>query len=91
MQKPAQENYGPALYRLALIYSSGEGVPRNYMEAYKWAVLVHAQGSFIEEASALLDFLETELPPSKIKEAQQEATRFHRSITRNLEETFGCY
>jgi len=37
LHKSAQEgNYAPAQYQLAILYSIGEGVPRNYKEGMKW-------------------------------------------------------
>ncbi len=37
LHKAAQEgNYPPAQYQLAILYSIGEGVPRNYKEGMKW-------------------------------------------------------
>ncbi len=81
LEKSAQKGYGPAQYKLGYLYCSGEeGVPRNYMKGYRWTSLAGAQGVNTSETNALLEIIEERLPPSKIMEAQNEATKDYLSL-----------
>lgn len=88
LEKSAQGGSEIAQYKLTRVYFLGNGAPRSYMEAYKWGILAKAQGVFVDEVEAILNEIEKRLPPSKIIEAQHEATRYHRFSTKNLKE---CY
>ncbi len=50
------------------MYALGTGVPKDYVEAYKWGNLAAANGN--EKGAKLRDMLEKEMTPSQIEKAQ---------------------
>jgi hypothetical protein len=70
----ARENDADSLYNLGLIYSTGQGVPVNYIEAHKWFNLAALRGS-----AAARDWradLAREMSPADIAEAQRQAREY---------------
>ena len=43
-RKAAEQNYAAAQYNLGFCYDNGEGVAKDYVEAYKWLLLAARQG-----------------------------------------------
>ena len=67
----AEQRVASAQYNLGLMFFKGQGVPRNYVRAYMWASLAAAQG--VEESAKGVEFLEKEMAPAQIAEAQRLA------------------
>jgi uncharacterized protein len=57
--------------RLGLMYERGDGVQRDYVQAYMWYILGAANGS--ERGIALRDTLAKQMTPEQIDEAQKLA------------------
>ena len=54
------------------MYANGKGVPRDYVQAYKWYNLAAAQGNAISgTASLVVEELEEKMTPEKIAEAKR--------------------
>lgn len=62
---------GDALYRLGIMYSTGQGVPRDNVAAHKWFNLAAMAGS--EEARTWRKQLAEEMSATEIAEAQRQA------------------
>lgn len=60
-----------ALYRLGLCYSSGHGVPLDYIEAHKWLNIAAVRGS--DDAKRLRRELAADMTREQIAEAQRQA------------------
>lgn len=69
-----------AQYNIGRAISIGEGVPQDYVEAYKWLNLAAAQG--LDKAVTLRDALRPLLSSEQLTEAQRASTnwRSHRHI-----------
>lgn len=67
------ENTGTAdaLYNLGMLYSTGQGVQLDYVQAHKWFNLAAMQGS--EEAKSKRAELAAEMSGNEIAVAQREA------------------
>lgn len=63
-----------AQYRLGLLYSTGMGVPLDYVMAHKWLNLAAQQG--YEEAKRLRVELASEMTREEIAEAQRLARQW---------------
>jgi uncharacterized protein len=67
----AEQNHAEAQCHLGVCYQLGNGVAKDHIEAYKWWLLVDAQGD--EMAKQYRRGLEKELTPEQIAEAQKLA------------------
>jgi len=67
----AQQGSPEALYALGLVYSTGQGVPLDYVEAHKWFNLAAMRGN--EEARACRAQLAQDMTAVEIAEAQRQA------------------
>jgi TPR repeat protein len=64
-RKAAEQGFPEAQYGLGVCYANGDGVPKNYMEAYKWMNLGLAQnfelaGGHVEKAKNLFPSLKAD-------------------------------
>ena len=76
-EKLAKENSGPAQLALSTMYHKGEGVIKNYVQAYKWLTL--AKSHITDEdkdVDQLLNKLESQMTKTQIAEAQKLASQF---------------
>ena len=60
-----------AMYRLGIMYSTGQGVPRDNIEAHKWFNLAALAGSL--EAKTWRGELAQEMTSNDVAEAQRQA------------------
>jgi TPR repeat protein len=67
----ADQGYAPAQLNLAIMFTNGQGVPQNYVVAFKLFSLSAAQGN--REAVKGRDFIERLMTPAQISEAQKLA------------------
>ncbi len=67
----AETGTSEALYNLGLMYSNGEGVQPDYIEAHKWFNLAAMKGSI--EARTWRSELAQEMTASQVAEAQRQA------------------
>lgn len=67
----AEQGRVDALYNLGLVYSTGQGVPVNLIEAHKWFNLAAMRGS--PDARECRASLAQEMNPEQIAEAQRQA------------------
>jgi len=81
-RKAAEQGYAKAQSSLGGLYFLGDGVPRNYIEAYKWFALGMAQGN--EVAKQGVSVLENSmLTAEQISEGQRLAREFkpHKELS----------
>ena len=71
IREPQKKGSATAQRGLALCYLKGRGVPQNFVEAYKFAILAAAKG--LEETLELRDAIKDTLSPSQIEEGQLRA------------------
>jgi len=67
----AEKGRADALYDLGLFYSTGQGVPRDYVAAHKWFNLAAIQG--IQRAAVDRQELANEMSPAEVAQAQRQA------------------
>jgi TPR repeat protein len=80
-QRAADQSHAEAQCLLSICYGTGEGVPRNYVQAYKWASLASAHG--LETAKPILSGLEQYgMTAEQIAEGQRLAREFKPTVAR---------
>ena len=67
----ADQGDANAQFNLGVRYDNGEGVPRNYVNAYMWFNLAAAQG--YQDAEKNRDLVKQRMTPAQIIEAQELA------------------
>lgn len=67
----AERGHVDALYNLGLLYSTGQGVPVDYVTAHKWFNLAAMKGN--SQARECRAELALDMSPSEIAEAQRQA------------------
>lgn len=70
----AEHGNAEGQFNLGDIYRHGEGVSRDYVEAYKWANLAAANGS--DNGRKLREELAKEMTPQQITEAKRLSSEF---------------
>jgi S1-C subfamily serine protease len=73
-RKAAEQNDAPAQYLLGRSYAEGQGVPKDYVEAYRWCLLASAKG--YEDAKSVVSWLEDRMTREQIAEGQRLARNF---------------
>ena len=68
-RKAAEQGVPHAEFAMAVYYADGEGVPQDFVEAYKWTALAAAHG--VKEAAAFQPILEKKLAPEQKTKAQE--------------------
>lgn len=63
-----------AQYNIGLMYLKGEGVPQNYVQAYKWISIARAKGD--RDAINILPGIAGKMTKEQIAEAQRSAAIF---------------
>jgi hypothetical protein len=71
-RKAAEHNLGSAQNSLGACYLLGEGVDKDYVEAYKWKLLAAGQGD--EDARKIVKLLEDRMTREQIAEGQNRAS-----------------
>ena len=75
-QKAAEQNGTAAQIDLGMMYYRGQGVPRDYVQAYMWAIVATSNspsGRYREVAAKNRDIIATRMSPVQIEEAQRLA------------------
>jgi hypothetical protein len=72
-QKAALQGHVSAQYLLGLCYLHGQGIPKNWPEAYKWALLAGAKEPRFRESIPRIERL---LTPNERAEGQRLAKEF---------------
>ncbi len=65
-----------AQFSLGVMYSKGQGVPQDYVQAHMWVNLAAAQG--LEAARNNRDLASKQMPPAQLAEAQRLAREWKR-------------
>jgi S1-C subfamily serine protease len=73
-RRAAAQGNVAAQNNLGVMYAKGQGVPQDYVEAYKWYNLAAAQG--LSDAIDNRDEIASDMTPEQIAEAQQLAREF---------------
>ncbi len=74
--------------QLGKMYSEGEGVPQNYVEAYKWLILAAVEGeeSLTKHYVEARDALRLKMSPQQVTEAQKLAKEFKNKLDNSATE-----
>lgn len=75
-RRAAEQDLADAQFNLGVMYTEGEGVPENYIEAYKWLSLSRGQGEWDEEQAQFWDELRSLMTPAQIAGAQRLAAEW---------------
>ena len=67
----AEQGDASAQYNLGLLYTNGQGVPQDFVQAYKWYYLASASGDKV--STQLREYLAKKMTPTQIVEAQELA------------------
>jgi TPR repeat protein len=75
-RKAADQGYAQAQNKLGLLYYDGNGVPKNYVQAYKWFDLAASKYETSESlrpeaAIQNRDRVAAKMTPSEVEEAQR--------------------
>ena len=75
MSAAAEQGHAAAQHSLGLMYAKGRGVPRDYVEAYKWFNLaVEDNDEMLKDAAVYnRDLVASKMTPAQIAEAQRLA------------------
>ena len=68
-QQSADQGSATAQFNVGTMYANGQGVPQNYVLAYKWFSLSAAQG--YTDAVKGRDFITARMTPAEVNEAQK--------------------
>jgi len=72
--KAAKQGHARSQRNLGLLHCTGEGVPLDYIEAYKWMILAVANGD--EDARKSKDHFRGQMTFDQIEKAQHRARKF---------------
>jgi TPR repeat protein/putative methionine-R-sulfoxide reductase with GAF domain len=72
--KAAEQGYIPAESKLGSFYYNGRGVPQNFYQAYRWAVLARASGD--DTSKTLVPLVARHLTPEQIASIEMDANRW---------------
>ena len=80
-RKSAEQGHSTAQYNLGVCYAVGNGVPKDYVQAYKWFSLASASGQTWDESTSAsakenLEIAEARMTPGQVAEAQRLAREF---------------
>ena len=70
-RRAAEQGNAGAQNNLGFMYGNAQGVPKDYVLAHMWLNLVAAKG--LKDAGELRDFLEKDMTPAQLAEAQRLA------------------
>jgi len=70
----AEQGYAPAQHNLGYAYLNGQGIPQDYVEAYKWFTLAAADGN--ERSVRYRDKTKSHMTPEQIAEGNKRAAAF---------------
>lgn len=78
--RAADQGHSHAMLVLSGLYAIGRGAPKDNLSAYRWAYIVSA-GTKVDEyrngSRQLMGVLETRMTPAEIRQAKDEAGRWH--------------
>ena len=73
-RRAAEQDYTQAQHNLGAMYGSGQGVKRDYVQAYKWLNICAAKGN--AGCITQRDLIAKKLKPGQVTEAQRLSTDF---------------
>ena len=79
VSKAAEQGQANAQHDLGVCYAKGDGIPRNYSEAYFWLLLSSAQGN--ENIAKDLNIIEDSLTIEQRNMVQARAAEFKPRIS----------
>jgi len=71
-RKAAAQEYVPAMRAIGWHYQTGQGVPRDYVQAYMWSSLSAARGH--QEGVKNRDSIAKGMTPAQLADAQRRAS-----------------
>ena len=80
-RKAAEQDSAMAEYNLGVLYAQGQGVPQDYVEAYKWFSLaaspfLAAEPTIRAMAGKSRDMVATHMTPAQIAEGRKLASEW---------------
>lgn len=78
----AEAGIPQAQYNLGVIYTNGNGIPRDYVEAYKWFAIALTAGNF--DAAGALVTISVRMTKDQIAEGEGRAIEWHALHPRAL-------
>ena len=81
--KAAEQGHIDAQFNLGAMYTNGEGVAQDYVQAHKWFNIASALGNHFAGESR--QEIETKMTPQQIAEAQREATKWLEAFDKRLQ------
>ena len=74
--KAADQGFAPAQINLGVLYERGQGIPKNYVQGYKWLSLSvshfpESDHEYRDKALALREALAKLMAPAEIAEAER--------------------
>jgi len=78
LRRRAEQGDAQAQYDLGYAYDKGQGVPQDYVEAYKWRKLAVARASAdkLKQYAESRDELAQRMTPQQLAEAQKRASEW---------------
>ena len=73
-RRAAEQDYVQAQHNLGAMYGTGQGVKRDYVQAYKWLNICAAKGN--AGCVTQRDLIAKKLKPAQVAEGQRLATDF---------------
>ena len=73
-RRAAEQDYAQAQHNLGAMYGTGQGVKRDYVQAYKWLNICAAKGN--SGCVTQRDLIAKKLKPAQVAEAQRLSTDF---------------
>ena len=83
LTKAAEQSFPPAQLYLGMMYAKGDGVTKDYVEAYKWAILAAYNGD--KKAVQFRNKLKQDIPSVQIAKAKKLAKAFELSRKKTIE------
>jgi TPR repeat protein len=77
-RKAADQNYPAAQYNMGVFYYNGDGVKKDFIEAYKWLLIARATG--VAEADALCKRLRSKMATAEISEAETRVKKWQQAF-----------
>ncbi len=86
-RKAAEQGNAKAQHNLGLMYGTGNGVPKDYVEAHKWynlAAAAHASAESQKAWARVRDSLEKEMTPQQVADAQKLAREWQAAFEKRV-------
>ena len=82
IRQRAEQGNAAAQSLLGFVYSAGQGVPQDYVEAHKWANLAASRATFVDQKiyTEERDFRAKLMPRAQLAEAKRRASEWQAAF-----------